>query len=183
MSNEIKLRVWVNHNGEFYPYFSNPEEQKETNCSANVYLDICGLLYVACFEGDYDENFDVSFVDLYIGINDKNNKPIYNGDILKYTSIQKFFDKEKYEKMSKDIKLQREFAKQGGKTIFDYEDYIVKESTIEKEITEYCEVCFDKGHFYLKRQNKQWLFFDIIKNDEIEIVGNIYQNKDLLENI
>lgn len=181
MSDELKFRVWVDYNDELYPYFSNIDEQKATGIDAIVQIDDVGKFYVACFEGDYDTFEDAIFPEIYIGINDDNGIPIYKGDIVKYICIQKILDKEKYEEMSKDISLQRDFGKQGGKTIFDYDDYCIKESTIEKEIVRYCEVCFDKGHFYLKRENNQWLYFDAIKNAKIEVVGNIHQNKNLLE--
>lgn len=182
MNNNFKFRVWVNHYNELYPYFSDSEEQKMTNINAIVQIDEYGKPYVVCFEGDYDEIFEAYYPELYIGINDINNKSIYKGDIIKYIYNQRITNNEKYEEMLNNISLQKDFNKQADKTLFDWYDYCLKENTIEKEIIEYCEVCFDKGHFYLKKENNQWLFFDVIKNGKIEIVGNIHQNKDLLEN-
>lgn len=81
------------------------------------------------------------------GLKDKNDKDIYDGDILKF-------------------KLLEDFAAFG---------------TNEKYVEIIAPVIYEYGGFFIE-QSENSIFLGQLPMSEIEVVGNIYENPELLEN-
>ncbi len=136
---EVKFRAWDNENQEM--------------------LDVQELNFEDCFYGGemtvrttmYSDYFDIKEMPImqYTGLKDKNEKEIYEGDIIDF-SYDMFVGN-----------FDTFIAK--GKIVFEegafYVDCLENERTI-------------KGECYL---------LYTINIDDVEVIGNIYENKELLE--
>jgi uncharacterized phage protein (TIGR01671 family) len=85
----------------------------------------------------------------YTGLNDKNGKEIYEGDIVEFNDFDSL--------------------RTGGHT----EDNIIRNT-----------VCFSCGAWIVKTENGFYdLYTAIVNDEELEVIGNIYENPELLEGV
>ena len=126
---EIKFRIWDKQENSFY----SEEYLKHFNVA--VSWD-GGTIYQNFISGDREVGNEV-IVQQYTGLKDKNEKDIYEGDIVKATS-----------------------------------DQYINENFVGK-------VIFDEGYFltWINKNDIRGLWGE----DDIEVIGNIFENKDLLE--
>ena len=170
---DIKFRAWdkeknkMIYSDETYPrnvYKFDFEILKDYKFTLNKMTD---RFNVVDEEGDdyYIETYSPVDADTmqYTGLKDKNGKEIYEGDILSYKHIV-------YTDCSKtEIK---EIEDEAFIEIINYAPI----ASVVKAHSENVK-CF--GHDTI---NNQFLIIDL-KSDEVEVIGNIYENPDLLKEI
>lgn len=151
---EIKIRAWDKFNkvmvysDKNYPLSEYKIEFDWTNGNKLSLMKLIDARY-----GEF-RTFDADIMQS-TGLEDKNGKEIYTGDIIKV--LRKHWNncgKEYLEKITEEI----------GEVVF-YKNWEISLKTKEKEGTLY--------------QPFLWIFEDE-EDHEIEIIGNVYQNKDLL---
>lgn len=118
MNKDIKFRAWDAEENKFW-YFTL-QEILERRMS---------------YRGSWDDKILRCEKTQYIGLNDKNGKEIYEGDILKDEFDRKFYV------------------------------YWVS----------------NEARFAIRQKNRKSEYFMVINHLKIEVIGNIYENPDLLE--
>lgn len=131
MSREMKFRAWdtfqnTMHYGVESGIYEDPDE----------IIPFYKILDFACYE-----------VMQYIGLNDKNNRKIYEGDIVKYPD-----------------------ASRCGES-YDY-DCFDNIGVVEYDVD-------SLGYYFTNRETVD--MEDICIGHEVEVIGNIYENPELLE--
>ena len=158
MSREIKFRGWDKYDKKmiydlcqvdsFWHYYS--------------YSDDTGLHFGKTGPNGVGEDFENKYIMQYTGLKDKNNKEIYEGDILQE------------ENGDLDVCLYLEVVASYGFVPIEIYMYNYKEqgeninelSLVEEMYKEYDIQCFPRN---------------LTPRDYLEVIGNIYENPELLE--
>lgn len=116
---------------------------------------------------------DPKTVGQYTGRKNKNGGEICEGDVLKNIYIEKYTDENIVNLVE---------SKRADGHFDNYDEYFeaLQGAEKEREVVRICPVLFEKGHFYCRREQNQWLFLD---NSEkrFETIGNIHDNPELME--
>lgn len=128
--NKFKFRVWDTLAKRYF----NSTDSLAVN---HIFVNMNGVVVNMQNGSSGDE----LILQRYTGLKDKNGKPIYEGDIVKFSRL-----------FEEDRKI--------------------------KELTS-C-VRFDEGKFGFDLVGFNGMFFDLSDDCNIEVIGNIFENKDLL---
>ena len=142
---DIKLRAWLKSEKQMW---HNPYFPKGINAD---YL---------CVDGDWGHSRDNVILMQYTGLKDKNNKEIYEGDIL---------------------------------AVKDYSTNVITDDGQgpQEQFNHITQVYYSKGQWlvnikesgdivYSGTINLHHLLFDLVGKDNIEVIGNKYENLELL---
>jgi uncharacterized phage protein (TIGR01671 family) len=151
----IKFRVWS-------------IESKSFLDSDDIAIRNNGLILTYDWHHDYGKSWGSSFenhiVQQYTGLLDKNGKEIYEGDILKLTfseeSLKKLYKGELYKIITKNSKT--EFI---GEVTSDYSHGILSHFS-----------------YHVGGIMPFWYFKQLTSRNGIEVIGNIFENPELIKN-
>lgn len=110
----------------------------------------------------------------FTGLLDKNGKEIYEGDIVHMSWMTTITNPEKMYEV--ELKMERnEFDKMG-----EYSDAINDcEERVRQELI--TPIIFEDGCFQgIRPEDQRILFYHKIKEWDVEVIGNIYENENLL---
>ena len=152
MNREIKFRVWDKTTDTMF------EDNKNTDITIEVYREMVDINGIPI---DYENECEAVLMQ-YTGLKDKNNKEIYEGDILKE------------ENGDLDVCLYLEVVASYGFVPIEIYMYNYKEqgesinelSLVEEMYKEYDIQCFPRN---------------LTPRDYLEVIGNIYENPELLK--
>ena len=153
MNREIKFRVWDKTTNTMF------EDNKNTDITIEIFREMVDINGIPL---DYENECEAVLMQ-YTGLKDKNNKEIYEGDILKE------------ENGDLDVCLYLEAVASYGFVPIEIYMYNYKEqgeninklSLVEEMYKEYDIQCFPRN---------------LTPRDYLEVIGNIYENPELLEN-
>ena len=145
---EIKFRAWL-------------KEHKSMIDVMEIDIDNQTIFYY--WFGDHDGHFEnFNKIDLmeYIGLKDKNNKEIYEGDVVKLVHTGIEISADRLEDLKRFV------------GIIKYENGIFKIVKTEKSLIE--------SKYFEMEQKKVSEIFIYSKLYDLEVIGNIYENPELL---
>ena len=151
MNNQLKFRVWLPSLNKF-------------GSDNSVFMDCCGKLYGVTRPSLVDDSrsivnigqfkeFSGHTIQWYTGLNDKNNNPIFEGDIIK----------------------EHHFEDWGDKIGYEYIGIVVYK--------EYSDDILYAGYKTIPAKNQNIKFRGNAIQSDCEVIGNIFENPELLKTI
>lgn len=131
-----------------------------------IHTDLCAIYHCFEFEDDEMQLVDISTVGQYTGLTDKNSKKIFEGDIIRYA------DNDEYEMYLESIEFPEEYEGVDFSRMWTV-DEVVYGDKIGYPAFDLNAHDFDcNGLAELSENGGQWFY---------EVIGNIYDNPELLE--
>ncbi len=127
---------------------------------------------------DYMQGWhDVKIIqkNIFSGVNDKNAVPIYDGDILRMNWLEEVVDELALNVVESKHAAGNQYH--SWNEYFDAKDACKKLVIVERILP----IVFEEGNFWCVREDNQRLYFyHKIKEWDVEVIGNIYENPSLL---
>lgn len=127
-----------------------------------IMRNVIGEVYCECFPYDFTKNKNLVLMQ-YTGLKDKNGKEIFEGDIVKFDDTAKndCFEIYNFENIA-------EITFNNGR--YELKNFLKENTTVSNGVI--------KASNYFQWDNEMWFEF---MNKELTIIGNIYENPELLE--
>ena len=140
MKREIKFRAYSSHNHKMYPV-------------SNIEWDIDGRIWVTADDGKNGIELidEEAHLMPYTGLQDKNGREIYEGDIVSFGSVWNNGDNE-------DID----------------EEFHIGVVEYDPNYAVYNVNCEESGE-------RHFMFMDVVNYDGFGVIGNVFENPELLE--